>query len=241
MFKRVFVVALMTATLVLQTPAGAWARDNGGGAGEGGRAPAGPVMTILPLLLAANVEMRAAYMVLMMQNFTYLVLMNQGISRTSQSRDGIGGLFGGIFAATYNADNFVKSLEVGSVYRTGDGNVVVALKGERRLEDYNIILFNGQYQYVPKGKAQAEQVDPRQLAALGAIPIINRMLLGQASALDVAVASAPEDAQSLHDLGVDMLEQIPRIRELMTGKIYRGDNNTLLIVIPPAVVLNRDS
>ncbi len=241
MFKRVFIVAVMTAALVLQTPAGAWARDNGGGAGEGGRAQSSPAMTILPILLAANVQMRAAFIVLMMQNLTYMVQMNQGISRISQSRDGIGGLFGSVFATTYNADNFVKSLEVGSVYRTGDGNVVVALKGERRLEDYNIILFNGEYQYVPKGKAEARQVDPQKLAALGAIPIINRMLLGEASAIDIALATAPEQAESLSDVGVDMLEQIPQIRELMIGKIYRGDNNTLLIVIPPAIVLNRDS
>jgi hypothetical protein len=241
MFKRAFIVAVMTAALALQTPAGAWARDNGGGAGEGSRAPSVPAMTVLPILLAANVQMRAAYIVLMMQNLTYMVQMNQGISRTSQSRDGIGGLFGSVFATTYNADNFVKSLEVGSVYRTGDGNVAVALKGERRLEDFNIILFNGEYQYVPKGQAQAQQIDPKKLAALGAIPLINRMLLGEASALDIALATAPEQAESLSDVGVDMLEQIPQIRELMIGKIYRGDNNTLLIVIPPAIVLERES
>ncbi|MEO3427925.1 hypothetical protein AAFN88_03645 [Pelagibius sp. CAU 1746] len=241
MFKRVFIVAVMTAALVLQTPAGAWARDNGGGAGEGGRAPSVSAMTVLPILLNSNAQMRAVYIVLMMRKLTYIVQMNQGISRTSQSRDGIGGLFGSVFATTYNANHFVKSLEVGSVYRTGDGNVAVALKGERRLEDFDIIVFNGEYQYVPKGKAEVKQVDPGKLAALGTVPIINRMLLGEASALDVALATAPEQAESLTDVGVDMLEQIPQIRKLMIGKVYRGDNNTLLIVIPPAIVTERES
>src|SRR3546814_16045877 len=73
--------------------------------------------------------------------------MAAGVDATSQNRVSLGGLFGGIFAETYSADDFVKSLEVGSVYRAGDETIAVALKDDLHLEDYRVIVFNGDNQY----------------------------------------------------------------------------------------------
>src|SRR3546814_15774014 len=85
-------------------------------------------------------------MVVMMQSWTYQLSMAAGVDATSQNRVGLGGLFGGIFAETYSADDFVKSLEVGSVYRAGDDPIAVALQDDLQLEDYRVIVFKGDNQ-----------------------------------------------------------------------------------------------
>lgn len=241
MLKRRLLVALMAAALVVQASSGAWAnpKENSDSNDRDTRSRNElAALGILPLVLANNAQLRVGLMVFMMQNLIYSWQL-QRIKVINENRVSVGGLLGGLFPTAYGAEHFVKSLEIGSVYRAGDGEIVVAMKGERRLEDYEVLVFNGDYQYIPQGRATATQVDPQRLAALGAIPIMNRIMLGQGSALDIALAATPEDAQSFSDLGVDMLEQIPQIRELMIGKIYRTGENTLLVVIPPAIVQDR--
>lgn len=239
MIKRSILAVLLTAALVLQSAGGAWAnpeqkkQDDRDTQSRNELAALG----ILPLVLANNAQLRVATIVFMMQNLLYTWQLQQ-IKVINENRISVGGLLGGLLPTTYTAKDFVKSLEVGSVYWDGSA-MVVAMKGERRLKDYNVAVFNGNYQYIPQGYTEANYVDAGKLAVLGAIPILNRMMLGQASALDVAVATAPEDAQSLHDLGVDMLEQIPQIRERMIGKIYKASDNTLLILIQPSIVQDR--
>lgn len=240
MIKRRLLVALLAAVLVCQTSSGAWANPKGND--NDGRDTRSrnelAALGILPLVLANNAQLRVGLMVFMMQNLIYRWQLQQ-IKVINENRVSVGGLLGGLLPTAYGAEHFIKSLEIGSVYRAGDGEIAVAMKGERRLEDYEVLVFNGDYQYIPQGRATATYVDPQKLAALGAIPIMNRILLGQGSALDIALAAAPEDAQSFSDLGVDVLEQIPQIRELMIGKIYRTGENTLLVVIPPAIVQDR--
>lgn len=239
MIKRGFIAAFVAALLLAQMPAAAENNDNGNGdeRRDGQSRYEVAPYSYLPLLLVTHERLRIAMIVMMMQNLTYNLLTAQGVDVTSQNRVGLGGLFGGIFAKTYSADDFVKSLEVGSVYRAGDDKIVVALKGERRLEDYRIIVFNGDNQYDPRARPALQQVAPATLAVLGTIPLVTRMLLHSITPQAAQLAADPEqDPQSLSDVGVDVMADIPRLRALLIGKVYIGSNNTLLVVIPPAIV-----
>src|SRR5690606_752192 len=95
----------------------------------------------------------------MMQSWTYQLSMASGVDVTSQNRVSLGGLFGGVFAESYSAKDFVKSLEVGSVYRAGDDTIAVALKDDLRLEDYRIIVFNGDNQYDVRERPALQQIE----------------------------------------------------------------------------------
>src|SRR5690606_4130763 len=102
---------------------------------------------------------RVVMMAIIMQSWTYQLMMAPGVDPTSMNRTGLGGLFGGIFAKTYSAVDFVESLEVGSVYQAGGDTVAIALKDDVRLEDYRIIVFNDDYKYELRGRPALRQID----------------------------------------------------------------------------------
>ncbi len=196
----------------------------------------------LPLVLAANVRLRVAMMVFMMQNLTYNLLTAQGVEVTSQNRVGLGGLFGGVFAKTYSADDFLKSLEVGSVYQAGDDTVAVALKGDLRLEDYRIIVFNGDNQYDLRDRPAIRQIDHSLLAKFSAISmavaLLNHTLHPEGVKL---MAEMNPNGEFAADLTPTVQHDVPLLRKLLIGKVYVGADNTLLVVIPPTVVQREDS
>ena len=192
----------------------------------------------LPLVLADELRLRVALMVIMMQSWTYQLMMAPGVEPTSQNRVGLGGLFGGVFAKAYSADDFLKSLEVGSVYQASEGIIAVALKDDLRLENYRVIVFNGDNQYDIRDRPVLKQIAREQLARFGMITLVQSMLshtLGPEGVRMVAGFDVAGDgtlvAPALHDL--------PALRELMIGKVYLGRDNTLLVAIPPAIVLDR--
>lgn len=240
MLRRFLVSVLMAAVLVTQVSAGALARqeqrDHDQQRDGQSRYELAP-MAYLPLVLANQYRLRIAMMVIMMQSWSYQLMMAPGVQPVSQNRVGLGGLFGGLFAATYSADDFVKSLEVGSVYRAGDDTIAVALKDDLRLEDYRIIVFNGDYQYDLNDRPVLRQIDRERLAQFGLITMVQAMLnhtlapegVRLVAGFDTAADGTPV-APQLHDL--------PALRKLMIGKVYVGDANTLLVVIPPAIVLD---
>lgn len=240
MSKQRFIAVIVAAILVVQGPAGALAnpdqqrdRQRDGQS----RYEVGPY-NYLPLVLVANVRLRVAMMVFMMQNLTYNLLMAPGVEVTSQNRVGLGGLFGGIFAKTYSAEDFLKSLEVGSVYQAGDDSIAVALKDDLRLEDYRILVFNGDNQYGMRDRPAIRQIDRNLLAKFGAISmaaaLLNHTLHPEGVKLmaemnptgDVSANLTPPD-----------LSDLLLLRKLLIGKVYVGADNTLLVVIPPTIVL----
>ena len=240
MSKQRFIAAIVAAILVVQGPAGALANpDQQRDQQRDGqsRYEIGPY-NYLPLVLAANVRLRVAMMVFMMQNLTYNLLMAPGVEVTSQNRVGLGGLFGGIFAKTYSAEDFLKSLEVGSVYQAGDDSIAVALKGDLRLEDYRILVFNGDNQYDMRDRPAIRQIDRNLLAKFAAISmaaaLLNHTLHPEGVKLmaemnptgDVSANLTPPD-----------LSDLLLLRKLLIGKVYIGADNTLLVVIPPTIVL----
>src|SRR3546814_3277687 len=115
-------------------------------------------------------------MVVMMQSWTYQLSMAAGVDATSQNRVSLGGLFGGIFAETYSADDFVKSLEVGSVYRAGDHTIAGALKDGLHLEDYRVIVLNGDNEYDMRDRPTLRPIARERLAQFGVLTRVSGRL-----------------------------------------------------------------
>lgn len=245
MIKRCFVAVLVAAMLSVQVPADVWANQNGGGNERNEQRDTQSrneqtALQVLPILLANNVQLRLVMMIIMMQSLTYQLFMAPGVNVTSQNRVGLGGLFGGIFAKTYSAQDFLKKLEVGSVYLAGDDRAAIVLKGDLRLEDYRVIVFNGENQYDVTGAPQLRQVDPQALAQLSAIVMVAQLLSHTLTPQAFnAMAEMEQNGTVSADLTPEQQTEIPLLRKHLVGKVYIGANNTLLIVIPPALVLER--
>lgn len=240
MLTRKIAAAALAAVLAVQAPAGVLAnpdkQHNEQRDGQS-RYEVAPY-NVLPLVLANQAQLRVAMMVIMMQSWTYSLLMQRGVEQISQNRIGLGGLLGGVFSATYSAKDFVKSLEVGSVYQTGGDTIAVALKDDLRLEDYRVIVFNGDYQFDISDRPALRQVDRDRLAQFGVMTMVQAMLnhtLAPSGVWQVAGFDTAADGTPL----VPQLHDLPALRQLMIGKVYMGSNNTLLVVIPPALVLDR--
>lgn len=241
MFKKSVAAVAVAAVLSGQLPADALGNPAGKGQQQqrdGQSRYEEASYDYLPLVLADALRLRVAMMVVLMQSWTYQLMMAPGVNRTSQNRVGLGGLFGNVFAKTYSADDFLTSLEVGSVYQAGEGTIAVALKDDLRLEDYRVIVFNGDNQYDVRDRPVLRQIDRAQLAEFGLFTLVQSMLshsLAPEGVRLVAGFATEGDgalvAPEFHDL--------PALRKLMIGKVYIGSDSTLLVAIPPAVVLDR--
>lgn len=198
----------------------------------------------LPIALMGAAQERIARMYILMQQVSYVIEMTAGVKVTSQNRVRLGGLFGGIFAETYSAEDFVESLEVGTVYRAGDGLLAVAMEGDALLEDHRVIVFNGDYQYDPRALPTLQQIEPSALLRLQAYSL---MVALATQTLNPSVTSAiaklnhmsATDLNTTVDLTPEQETEIPLLRKLIVGKVYRGADNTLLVVIPPSIVADR--
>lgn len=244
MFKRGLVAAIVTAMLLAQAPSAVLAnpdQQNNERRDGQSRYEVAPY-NFLPLVLANQVRLRIAMMVIMMQSVTYNLLMAPGVEVTSQNRVGLGGLFGGIFAKTYSAEDFTKSLEVGTVYQAGDDTIAVALKDNLNLEDYRVIVFNGDNQYDLRDRPALRQIDRSLLAKLNVVSLAVAMLNHTLDPEGVALMSGLDaDGDAATTLSPALQHDVPLLRKLLIGKVYIADNNTLLVVIPPAIVLSDDS
>ena len=242
MLKRGVIVAVFAAMLSAQVPSVALANpdQNNSQQRDGHSRNEQTALQVLPLLLSNNAHLRLAMMVIMMQNLSYQLFMASGVNVTSQNRVNLGGLFGGLFAKTYSASDFLKQLEVGSVYLAGDDSAAIVLKGDMRLEDYRVILFNGENQYDITGRPELRQVDPRVLGQLAAITMMGQLLTYTLNPQAFnAMAEMQQNGTVAADLTPEQQTEIPLLRKRLIGKAYIGADNTLLIVIPPAIVLDR--
>ena len=241
MMKRVLAAAVVALLLVGWGPVPVLANNNGNDRGEQrdgqSRYEVAPY-NYLPLVLANQVRLRIALMVLMMQSWTYQLMMAPGVEVTSQNRVGLGGLFGGVFSKTYSADDFLKSLEVGSVYQAGDDTIAVALKDDLRLENYRVIVFNGDDQYDLRDRPAIRQIDRARLAQFGLLTMVQAMLNHSLNPEGVRLVAGLETADD-GTLVAPQLHDLPVLRKLLIGKVYVGGDNTLLVVIPPTIVLDR--
>lgn len=245
MIKRAVIAAVLGAALVFQTAGGAWANPDQSDEDRDtkSRYELAP-LSYLPLVFAGAAQERIAKMYILMQQVSYLIEMTTGVKATSQNRVSLGGLFGGVFAKTYSAEDFVESLEVGTVYRAGNGLLAVAMEGDELLQDHKVIVFNGDYQYDPQALPTLQQIEPSQLAKLQAYSLMVELAahtldatlmtmiagLNRVNAADLTANTTMTPAQET---------EIPLLRKLIVGKVYRGPDNTLLVVIPPSIVQNR--
>lgn len=241
MLRKLLAAVMVAAVLALPAPGPALANpershDNSQRDGQS-RYEVAP-FDYLPLVMASQVKLRIAMMVVMMQSWTYQLMMASGVDPTSQNRVGLGSLFGGVFARTYSADDFLKSLEVGSVYQAGEDTIAVALKDDLRLEDYRVIVFNGDYQYDIRDRPVLRQVDRQQLAELGVLTMVQSLLNHTLAPDGVRMVAGFETADD-GSLAAPQLHDLPALRKLKIGKVYIGGDNTLLVAIPPAIVLDR--
>ena len=245
MFKRSFVAGALAALLL--APGAALANQDGDkeeGRDGKSRYELAP-LNYLPLALMNSAQERILEMYFLMQTTAYLVEMTTGVKVTDQNRVSLGGLFGGVFAPTYSAENFLQSLEVGTVYRAGGGRLAVAMAEDQVLADHRIIVFNGDYQYDPRKLPTLQQIEPSQLNKLQVFSLMVELSSHTlpASVMNVVANLDRMNAAELDNVSgltqAQLQTEIPALRELIVGKVYRGQDNTLLVVIPPSIVLNR--
>lgn len=249
MMKRFLTAVAVVALLAVQLPGGAWAtqndNNNDGEDRDGHSRYEVAPLSYLPLALALSANEQILRMCIFMQTVSYMIEMSTGVKVTNQNRVNLGGLFGGLFATTYNAEYFLKSLEVGTVYYAGGDLLAVAMAGEEVLSDHRVIVFNGDYQYDPTALPTLQQIEPAQLQKLQTYSLmveLTRYTLGP-EIMNMMAALGDVSAAQLNDMSnltpAQRETEIPALRRLIVGKVYRGPNNTLLVVIPPAIVLDR--
>lgn len=198
----------------------------------------------LPLALAGAAQERITRMYLLLQQVSYVIEMTAGVKVTSQDRISLGGLFGGIFAETYSAEDFVESLEVGTVYDAGDGLLAVAMEGDELLESHRVIVFNGDYQYDPRDLPTLQQIAPARLQQLKTYSMMAELANHTLNAPVMSVIAklnhmSATDLNTTAGLTPAQETEIPLLRKLIVGKVYRGPGDTLLVLIPPAIVQDR--
>jgi len=250
MIKRCMIAVMVAALLAVQMPGGARANERGKDHEQGdqrdgqSRYELAP-LNYLPLVMAAAAREQIVRMYFLLQTISYIVDMTTGVEVTSQNRVSLGGLFGGVFAPTYSSKHFLRSLEVGTVYNAGDGLLAVAMAGGEVLADHRVIVFNGDYQYNPRSLPTLQQIAPEQMQKLQAYSLMSQLAtyaLG-ADVMNLMASLSDADAAQLNGTAgltaVQRETEIPALRKLIVGKVYRGPDNTLLVVIPPAIVLDR--
>jgi hypothetical protein len=251
MFQRSFVAAvtaaaLLATTLLATTPGAVQAnpdqqqQDRRDGQS---RHELGPY-SYLPLVLANARRLQIAAIVLMMQRATYLTLMSAGVDPTSASRVGLGGVpvLGGLFSKTYGPDDFTDDKDVGTVYFAGDDTLALALEGDMKLEDYKIIVFNGEHQYDLRARPQLQQIPPERLAQLGAVTVVSQLLTRTIApeGMTLITGLKPDGNPGLEP-GVPVLQDLPMLRRFFAGDVYRGGDKTLLIMVRPSIVAGDES
>jgi len=250
MFQRssvaaITAAALLATTLLATTPGAVQAnpdlqQDRRDGQS---RHEIGPY-SYLPLVLANARRLQIAAVVLMMQRATYVTLMSAGVDPTSANRVGLGGVpvLGGLFSKTYGPDDFTDDKDVGTVYFAGDDKLAVALQGDMKLEDYQIIVFNGEYQYDLRARPQLQQIPPERLAQLGAVTVVSQLLTRTITpeGMTLITGLKPDGNPGLEP-GVPVLQDLPMLRRFFAGDVYRGDDKTLLIMVRPSIVAGDES
>lgn len=250
MFQRSFVAAvtaatLLATTLLATTPGAVQANPDQQQDQRDGqsRHELGPY-NYLPLVLANARRLQIAAIVLMMHRATYITLMSAGVDPISASRLGLGGVpvLGGLFNKTYGPDDFTDDKDVGTVYFAGDDKLAVALEGDIKLEDYKIIVFNGEYQYDLRARPQLQQIPPESLAQLGAVTVVSQMLTQTITpeGMTLITGLKPDGNPGLEP-GVPVLQDLPMLRRFFAGDVYRGDDKTLLIMVRPSIVAGDES
>jgi len=250
MFQRFSVAAitaaaLLATTLLATTPGAVQANPDQQQDRRDGqsRHEIGPY-SYLPLVLANARRLQIAAVVLMMQRATYVTLMSAGVDPTSANRVGLGGVpvLGGLFSKTYGPDDFTDDKDVGTVYFAGDDKLAVALQGDMKLEDYQIIVFNGEYQYDLRARPQLQQIPPERLAQLGAVTVVSQLLTRTITpeGMTLITGLKPDGNPGLEP-GVPVLQDLPMLRRFFAGDVYRGDDKTLLIMVRPSIVAGDES
>lgn len=248
MFRKRLTVAVLAAVIVVLGTGAAQATleqdRNQSEQRDGQSRHEGQFLHHVPLVLSTEETRRVAAIVFMMQHLTYMSLANLGVDVVSQDRVGLGGLpiFGGLFNETYDSDDFTEANDVGTVFMAADDKLVVALRNDLKLENLKVIVFNTNNEYQVRGTPTVEQVPPETLAKFGAVPLIHQMLLHTASPevaglLGSLKADAEPGPETIRNLGVEVLSQVPTLQQHIIGRAYLGPNDTLMLVVRPASVV----
>jgi len=204
----------------------------------------GEFLTQVPLVLSSEQSLRIARILLVNQALTYVTLSNLGVDVVSQNRLNLGGLgvLGSLFNETYGPDDFGTANDIGTVFRAGEDKLVIALKGERKLEDYRVVVFNRDNEYQVRGQPTLEEVPPETLAKFGAIPLVTQLMMHSITpnAMDLLTAlnlDPAADEVSARDAGVNLLSELPALQDHVVGRAYLGSDNTIMVLVRPALVV----
>ncbi len=247
MFKRSFVAVALAAVFLALAPAGAVRanpdQDQEDDRDGQSRHEVGQ-LNHLPLVLADNRFMRVVQIVVLLRTVQYLSLTAAGVDFNSDDRVGLGGVpvIGGLFEKTYDEDDFTEENRIGSVFRDGDGTMAVVLSSERPLDGVKFVVFNGKGHYEVREGPKLTEVAPTSLAQLGAIPSMEQLLRGQAAKETVQLlagllaSGTPKTETPLPALG-----DIPLLQKQFLGTAHEGDDDELVLMIRPSIVMGDES
>lgn len=247
MIQRSVTAAVLAAFLVLGWSGAVLADPSESNDSEGrdgkSRHESGPLNHI-PLVFGNGDFMKLVQVVMLLQEVTYVSTTAFGVDFTSDDRVGLDGVpvLGGLFNKTYDADDFTEENRVGSVFRAGDDTMAIVLTGERAMDGYQVVFFNGKGHYEIAGRPKLTEVSPASLAQLGNIPSIEQLVRGQA-AKDVVRILAGLTATTIPsaDSKLPVMSDVPLLRGAFAGTAHEGDDNMLLIMLRPSLVMGDET
>lgn len=247
MIQRSVTAAVLAALLMLGWSGASLANPENKNASEGrdgqSRHESGPLNHI-PLVFGNNQFMRMVQVFVLLRDVSYVATTAFGVDFTSDDRVGLDGVpvLGGLFDKTYDADDFTEENRIGSVFRAGDDTMAVVLTGDRAVDGYQVVFFNGKGHYEISGRPKLTEVSPTSLAQLGTIPSIEQLVRGQA-ALEVVRILAGLTATTVPpaDSKLPVLNDLPLLRGAFAGTAHEGDDNTLLIMLRPSLVMGDET
>lgn len=247
MIQRSVTAAVLAVFLVMGGSGAALAdpneRNNSEGRDGQSRHESGPLNHI-PLVFGNNKFMRMVQVVVLLREVTYVTTTALGVDFTSDDRVSLDGVpvLGGLFGKTYDADDFSEENRIGSVFRAGDDTMAVVLTGDRAVDGYQVVFFNGKGHYEISGRPKLTEVSPTSLAQLGTIPSIEQLLRGQA-ALEVVRILAGLTATTVPpaDSKLPVLGDLPLLQGAFAGTAHEGDDDELLIMLRPSIVMGDET
>ncbi|NIA71031.1 hypothetical protein HBA54_20740 [Pelagibius litoralis] len=207
------------------------------------RHESGPLNHV-PLVFGDNDFMRMVQVVMLLREVAYISTTALGVDFTSDDRVGLGGLpvLGGLFDKTYDADDFTEENRIGSVFRSGDDTMAVVLTGDSALDGQKIVFFNGKGHYEVVERPRLTEVSPASLLQLGTIPSMEQLIRGQAAKEVVRIlAGITATTTPSADSKLPVMGDMPLLQSLFVGTAHEGEDDTLLIMLRPSIVMGDES
>lgn len=150
-------------------------------------------------------------------------------------------LLGSLFDKPLRGEDFTAQNRVGSVYRGADGTLVAVLDDAVDVAESDVSVVNGKGRYEIRMTPELAQVDPTELGELGTLGSVQSLVRGVAPR-ETSIVIGGLTRTSIPEGGskVPLLNDIPVLQRLFRGAVHQGDDNELMILIKPSIIIQEE-